>query len=90
MDMQVNVTGGELPQAEIEAYIAHGRENYPGRQIERMDVTVDGEYVDINYFLADEPFTRIRRITGYLVGDMSHWNNAKRAEEADRVKHTME
>ena len=34
-------------------------------------------------------FERIRRITGYLVGDMRHWNNAKRAEEADRVKHTM-
>ena len=32
-------------------------------------------------------FERIRRITGYLVGDMSHWNNAKRAEEADRIKH---
>ncbi|MEA4969699.1 MAG: anaerobic ribonucleoside-triphosphate reductase [Candidatus Pelethousia sp.] len=90
MDMQVNVTGGELPQVEIEAYIAHGRKSYPDRQIERMDVKIDGEYVDINYFLADEPFTRIRRITGYLVGDMSHWNNAKRAEEADRVKHTME
>lgn len=30
---------------------------------------------------------RIRRITGYLVGDMDKWNPAKRAEEADRVKH---
>ena len=33
------------------------------------------------------PFERIRRITGYLVGDLSRWNNAKRAEEAMRVKH---
>lgn len=32
-------------------------------------------------------FSRIRRITGYLVGDMDRWNDAKRAEEADRVKH---
>lgn len=32
-------------------------------------------------------FERIRRITGYLVGTMDHWNNAKRAEEHDRVKH---
>jgi len=30
---------------------------------------------------------RIRRITGYLVGDMSKWNSAKRSEEMDRVKH---
>ncbi|WP_369297210.1 anaerobic ribonucleoside-triphosphate reductase [uncultured Neglectibacter sp.] len=34
-------------------------------------------------------FERIRRITGYLVGTMDRWNNAKRAEEKDRVKHTM-
>lgn len=33
-------------------------------------------------------FERIRRITGYLVGTMAKWNNAKKAEEADRVKHT--
>ncbi len=32
-------------------------------------------------------FERIRRITGYLVGTMEQWNNAKRAEEHDRVKH---
>lgn len=32
-------------------------------------------------------FERIRRITGYLVGTMAQWNDAKRAEERDRVKH---
>lgn len=35
-------------------------------------------------------FERIRRITGYLVGSVDRWNNAKRAEEGDRVKHGME
>lgn len=89
MTTQVQVTGGELPQEEIQAYIEHGKKSYPGREIQQMEITVDGEYVDINYYLADQPFERIRRITGYLVGDMRHWNNAKRAEEADRVKHTM-
>lgn len=34
-------------------------------------------------------FERIRRITGYLVGTIDRWNNAKRAEEHDRVKHTF-
>ena len=34
-------------------------------------------------------FDRIRRITGYLVGTTDRFNNAKRAEERDRVKHTM-
>lgn len=32
-------------------------------------------------------FERIRRITGYLVGTIDRWNNAKRAEEKDRIKH---
>ena len=32
-------------------------------------------------------FERIRRITGYLVGTMDEWNDAKKAEERDRVKH---
>ena len=32
-------------------------------------------------------FERIRRITGYLVGSVDRFNNAKRAEEEDRVKH---
>lgn len=34
-------------------------------------------------------FERIRRITGYLVGSMETWNNAKKAEERDRVKHSL-
>ncbi len=33
-------------------------------------------------------FERIRRVTGYLSGDVSRFNNAKRAEEKARVKHT--
>ncbi len=35
----------------------------------------------------DQRFERIRRITGYLVGTLDSFNNAKRAEERDRVKH---
>lgn len=34
-------------------------------------------------------FQRIRRITGYLVGTVDRFNNGKRAEEHDRVKHGM-
>ena len=32
-------------------------------------------------------FERIRRVTGYLVGTLERFNDAKRAEERDRVKH---
>ena len=38
----------------------------------------------------DQGFERIRRITGYLVGTVDRFNNAKAAEEQDRVKHDME
>ena len=38
---------------------------------------------------AERPFERIRRITGYLVGTLDRFNNAKRAEERDRVKHGL-
>ena len=34
-------------------------------------------------------FERIRRITGYLVGTMDKWCDAKKAEERDRVKHSL-
>ncbi len=35
-------------------------------------------------------FERIRRITGYLTGSLESWNDAKQAEEKDRVKHGVE
>ena len=34
-------------------------------------------------------FERIRRITGYLGPTLDRWNNAKKAEERDRVKHGL-
>ena len=37
----------------------------------------------------DVPFERIRRITGYLVGTLDHFNDAKYAEVMDRVKHSI-
>ncbi len=85
--MQVQVTGGQISPQEVEAYKQRAAEKYPHADVEALDIHVDGEYVDLTYHLAPQPFTRIRRITGYLVGDMSRWNNAKRAEAQDRVKH---
>lgn len=37
----------------------------------------------------DVPFERLRRITGYLVGTLDRWNDAKKSEEHDRVKHNV-
>ena len=46
--------------------------------------------MDLHYTWESAPFERIRRITGYLVGTMDRWNDAKSDEEKDRVKHGLE
>ena len=86
MECQVNVTGGTLPQQEINAYIERAREKF-GKTPMGIDIKVDGDFVELSYDFGDVPFHRIRRITGYLVGTLDRFNNAKRAEEHDRVKH---
>jgi hypothetical protein len=59
------------------------------RKLASLEINLDGDYADLNYQFQPEPFERIRRITGYLTGNLNTWNNAKRAEETDRVKHGM-
>jgi len=52
----------------------------------RIKAQADGHFVNLTY--CDRvPFERIARITGYLVGTENRWNDAKRAELHDRVKH---
>lgn len=87
--MKINVTGGTLPKQEIDYYTQAALKKYPNRRITAIDFDVDGEYVNATYHFSDQPFERIRRITGYLVGTLDRFNNAKRAEESDRVKHGL-
>ena len=48
------------------------------------------EYFDAHSEYFDEgKFERLRRITGYLVGTLDRWNDAKKAEEHARVKHSV-
>ena len=88
MECKVNVSGGTLPQEEIQAYIQRAEQKY-GCKPQGIDIQVDGEYVELSYDFGNVPFQRIRRITGYLVGTLDRFNNAKRAEEHDRVKHAV-
>jgi hypothetical protein len=83
--MSIQITGNASAE-EAQAYVDYLQEKY-NRKLDSLDVNVDGEYVDLHYKFSDVPFERIRRITGYLVGTMDHWNDAKTAEERDRVKH---
>ena len=88
--MRVTVIGGEIPVEEQQAYINRAIEKY-GEHVVGLTIKIDEnnpEWVDLDYELdSKKPFTRLRRITGYLVGHLERWNNAKSAEEKDREKH---
>ena len=85
--MSLTITGNADPK-EAQAYVDYLEEKY-NRKLKTLDVNIDGEYADLNYTFSNVPFERIRRITGYLVGTMDQWNDAKSAEEGDRVKHGL-
>ena len=66
-------------------HIGYGSINHP------IDTCRECHYKGVIYakcpICGGEDILRMRRITGYLTGDLASWNSAKRAEEADRVKH---
>ena len=77
-------------EKEARAYIEQIRKEYPHEKIDRLEVKAeDGGNVSLDFSITPPPFERIRRITGYLVGTLDRFNDAKRAEEHDRVKHTL-
>ncbi len=88
--MKIYVTGGPLGADELAAYEELAREKY-GDNVVALDINIENEEeVTLTYTVKDTvPFERIRRITGYLVGTLDRWNSAKRAEEHDRVKHSV-
>ena len=71
----------------ILAYIDQA-ENDARAPIEKLTISegADGK-VRLDWEMYQPKFERIRRITGYLVGTTDRWNNAKRDEERERVKH---
>lgn len=88
---EIRISGGILPPEEIDRYVEYVRAKAAdGEQLETLEISVDGDFVDLKWEFHPRPFERIRRITGYLVGTMDRWNDAKTAEERDRVKHIWE
>lgn len=81
--------GITVTEEEKQAYIKHIRKNNPNREIEWVEIEIGNDgYANLTYSLAPANFERIRRITGYLTGDTKTWNNAKKGELRDRVKHS--
>lgn len=86
IDVYCNV---DLDLEERKAYVERGYEKYRN-YLREIELRIDGDYVDIWY--GTDPlknFERTRRITGYLVGTLDRFNDAKLAEVNDRVKHEI-
>ena len=79
----------DISEQEIANYIYYIHQQ-TNEELAQLDISAaqDGS-VALDYTLRPPKFERIRRITGYLVGTIDRWNNAKRAEEHDRVKHGL-
>ncbi len=87
--MVINVTGGQLSEQEQNNYVQYVCNKFPDKELAELDIALDGDFVDLKYKFAPVRFERIRRITGYLVGTLDRFNDAKAAEERDRVKHNL-
>lgn len=87
--VSVIVNNGEISEDEAFLYVKRGYEKYESKVIDEVKVELDGDFVDLEYHFSSVPFERIRRITGYLVGTLDRFNNAKRSEVTDRVKHSV-
>ena len=85
--MKITITGGSMSEEEQRSYISHLKKQHPDKIITELEIRIDGEFVDLKYSYEIVPFQRIRRITGYLVGTLDRFNDAKFAEVGDRVKH---
>ena len=77
----------EMSSKEMLAYRNKVEQDNPGYTVTYLDINVQGEDVELTATLSAVKFQRIRRITGYLVGTLDRFNNAKRREVDDRVKH---
>ena len=91
--VEVTVKGyTDMDEREIKKYISHIREQdkseHKSGRLSKLTISpAPSGKVDLEYTFHMPKFERIRRITGYLVGTIDRWNNAKRSEERERVKH---
>lgn len=77
-----------MPEKEAMLYVKEEIEQWKqkGKAIDRIQLSLENDEVVIRAF-EKSPIRRVRRITGYL-SDATNFNDAKRAELADRVIHT--
>lgn len=92
--IRITARGFEFADGEAKKYIDYVKEHSEKPNDEKLTEVIvtmcDDGKVDVDYKFEGAKFERIRRITGYLVGSMDSWNDSKRAEEHERVKHGVE
>lgn len=89
--MEVLVHNEEKIPGEIVEKAIAMMEREEGRKVVELTIrrTENPDEYGITPIFEKMPFQRIRRITGYLVGDLNRFNNAKLQEVVDRVKHSF-
>ena len=91
-NVEIKTNDKNMSEKEVQSYIERFYQNsaHKGKKLTCLELNVeDDDYVGITYHFTSPDFERIRRITGYLVGTMDRWNDAKTIEEQDRVKHSI-
>ena len=76
----------DIDPKEKEGYINYVKGKNPKKIIKYIKVTLDGDFANLEYEVEEEPFDRIRRITGYL-SEVRQFNDGKKDELKDRVLH---
>lgn len=93
--VHVTVDGDDnISDKEIQNYIDLVNKTYitnsRHQNLSTITLIIKGDDVKVDYTIKNTKFERIRRITGYLTGDLNLWNNSKREEEKQRVKHDID
>lgn len=83
----ITIKNGHMEQEEINEYIRYLNNKFPKEKLKQLTLTIVGDEVEMNYLFEPINFERIRRITGYLVGTLDRFNDAKASEENQRIKH---
>ena len=75
---------------EAKRYVDYVKQHVnPALPVTAVEVIASSDDSVVINYEQNRPFERIRRITGYLTGTLDSWNDSKRAEERDRVKHEV-
>lgn len=85
--MKINVINGTMNVHEMDKYVKYISEKYRGRQINALDIILDGEYVDLKVYFKDTDFQHAYRSADYLVNNMDKLNDAKQQEFKDKQRH---